>query len=382
MVLRIDVPLPRMGILLSATTRNRIDRIVSWGEARLGPALWTTVAVGSLMVAAAIYVRPAIRCGALGAMYARMATAPFAADPENLVAFRVLTPLLSYLVGLRGDLIIITNLTMAAALLACVYVWFRRHSPQPGDALLATIVIAFSLVTLTTIYHGGYTDSTTYLLVFCMWWLRRRRVLFYALLFVALLNHESVAVLIPWFVFLSYTESPSRRRWLADTVVGLGIVFAAFAGYRAWMLSRMEIQFTTGHYLRPLLEDPLHWFRRSSPYQLLGLFTVFKLAWIFPIIAIVSHGRRREWHAIVSMVLILGGAFMMLFVAYDSSRMFTLAFPVMILALKHIVVVNPFGARRWMSAVIVLNLLVPPWFTAADKVEIMHSTVAKLLERM
>jgi hypothetical protein len=357
----------------SGRVHSFFDKFILTLENRFGRYISAAIIGALFMMVAAIYVRPAVSCSALGVLYSRMSDNPFVVIPKNAVGFRILTPLISYLVGLRGDLIIVTTLILATVLIAVVYHYYRVRSPQPTDALIAAAVMTFSLVTLSTIFYGGYCDSMTYLLVFLMWRYRSRRIIFYVLFFLGLLNHESVGFLMPWFGYLAVKESFRKSRGFLDVLIGFIIVFGLFYLYREWMASRGEIIFTAKYYLKPILLNPLHWFIHAYPRQGLGLFTVFKALWILPVAAAISLwklGRRDE---VYSMILILFCVGAQLLIAFDSSRMLTLSFPVMIISLNHLFETNAFQFRAWAGYVVILNLFVPQLYTASGTIEIMRS---------
>ena len=67
-------------------------------------------------------------------------------------------------------------------------------------------------------------------------------------------------------------------------------------------------------------------------------------------------------------------------VAYDSSRMMTLGFIVMIPALKHLFEHNPFEFRRWAGWVVLANLVLPQVQTWKDRIEIMRSPLDYTIE--
>jgi hypothetical protein len=357
---------------------SKVDKIVEWLEVKAGRASAVWIALG-FMVAAAIYVRPAVNTVALGNLYARMAEYPFTLIDGTYVGYRILTPLLSYFLGFRGQLIIITNLLVAAAVLALVFYYFRSRTPSPGDALYAVAVMAFSLVTLTTIYYGGYTDSMTYLLVFLMWWFRQKRWLFYVLFLLALMNRECVLFLIPWFAYLHVSEASSKKLAVVDLLTGFYLVGSVYIPFR-WLVELYgSVVLTTEHYLTPMRHAPLCWFWNSYPQSILGLFTVFKLMWVIPVLAIIGlwrSGRRRE---VYSMLLLMACVCAQLLIAYDSSRMLTLSFPVVLLGLAYLFQSNAFSFRKWAVPLFLCNLLVPQLYTAAHIVEIMHSTPGNIL---
>jgi hypothetical protein len=130
-----------------------------------------------------------------GIYYAELASNPLQAGNPN--AYRILTPLIAYLTGLRGDRIIILNAIVALTLLALVYYFARQREYAPTLALATAAMLALTMPTLFTLFYGGYTDSTSYLLIFLMLVLSRRPVWFWTLFLLGLLNRESVIFLLP-----------------------------------------------------------------------------------------------------------------------------------------------------------------------------------------
>ncbi len=194
------------GLNLAGLSYAWLDATIERLERRFGPRRWGAMLATILMAAAALYARPAIHTSSLGLNFAQLANDPFGSTP-NPVGYRLLTPLISYCLGLRGELIIVTNLLLAGLLIYLIYRHFREVSPRPGDAFIAAVTITFSLVTLTTIYYGGYCDSLSYLIIYFMWRYRGKPLVLYSLLFLGLVNRETLAFLIPWFYFLTYENS-------------------------------------------------------------------------------------------------------------------------------------------------------------------------------
>jgi hypothetical protein len=359
---------------------DRFGVIVENLERRWGRQLAALLVSLTSLAAAALYVRPAVKPVALGVLYGRMAEDPFTFIKGNYVAFRILTPLVSWCLGLRGQAIIITNLLAALTLLILVYLYFRREADHHREAVFAVLVLAFSLVTLTTVYYGGYTDSLTYVIVFLMWRYRSQPAVFYPLLLAGLLNRESIVFLLPWFWFLQYTETEQGSRFFPGRLIGLVVVIALFFLYRRWIGSQGEVPFRAMYYLEPMLTDPLHWFKRSYPESWLGFFSVFKLLWVFPVLWIVSLWRDRSWRPLWAIAILAFCTGAQLLVAYDSSRMLTLGFMVMIVSLKGLFAEDRYAIKKWGLPLLIGNLLVPQLYTAAHIVEFMHSVPARLFQ--
>lgn len=352
---------------------NRLDQAILDQERRFHWLAWTAIISLLLMACAMLYVRPGSHAVFLGTHYAELSRNPFAFDSANPVAYRFLTPLISYVIGLQGNLIIITNLLIGTALIGLVYRWFRENTPRPGDAIFGALSITFSLVILTTLASPGYCDLLTYVFIFLMWRYRERRVLFYALFFLGLLNRESIAFLTPWFIFITLVEYKFTWRGALDVIAGHLIVFAAYFLVRYAISLQFDIAFSTAYYLGPLTRDPFHWYRMTLPLQWMGVFSVFKLFWIFPALATLSFYQRGQKLQLWSMALLFACAYSQLFLAYDTSRMMSLSFMVMIIALRELFEHDTFQIRRWIGWVFVVNVFVPQYQVAADKMDSMSS---------
>jgi hypothetical protein len=355
------------------TVYAQLDRISSALQRPLGPR-FAAVLVGAFGVGVACLV---VRLGTepveLGRFYAWLSLDPGSIRKGNPVSFRPLTPLASYAIGLRGVNLMFTNLFLAALFLAGVYDWFRRHAPRPGDALLASAAFAFSLVTLSTVFAPHYCDSTTYLVAFGMWCLREQRLAFYALFALGLLNHESLVFLAPWFAFLELSASRNRLRTLATQAVGFGAGVALLLALRAWIGRQGPVAFGLDYYLVPLAEDPLHFFRQSARFQWAGFTSVFGAAWAIPVAGAVSMWRRGERRGPLGLVLLGLVTWSQLLLATDTSRLFTLSFLAMLIALDELFRHGQLGFRSWGPWLVLLQALSPHFQVAGKHVWLMDS---------
>lgn len=360
---------------------KRIEEFLANQENKSGRVRFAIFLAIVLMILAALYVRPAIHTAALGDSYAQLSNDPFSPDP-NPVGFRILTPLISYLLGLHGQLIIVTNLLFATIFLFLTYLYFRKIKFDPADATFATAVFAFSLVTLTTIYYGGYCDSLTYTIVLLMCWFRSRPLLISVLLFLGLLNRESIIVLVPWFMFLIYNESTNKMKDLGLLGIGLVVVAAAYWGYREWISTFRTVSYDMDYYFGPLKGDLLAMFKVSMTHQGIGLFTVFKATWFFVFVAAIYLWSKRNLWQLTSILLLIFLCWLQMFIARDSSRMLTLCFPVMIIALSYLRESNYLQFKSWAWYLLMFNLFMPQLYTYREVINLMHSTFAKLASIM
>ncbi len=371
----------RFGWNLRELSWDRLDEFLVAIERRAGRVGLCAMLALVFLGLAMLYVRLDTHCRFLGGWYALMTQDPFDFTAESEVGFRRFTPTISYLFGLTGRNIIVTNLIFAFSLLFCSALYFTKHGSRPGDAVFITGGLALSLVTLTTMHCGGYTDSTTYLFVFLMWWFRRRPLLFYVFFVLGLLNREAVLFLVPWFAVLRWQHSTSWKRWLIETVVAYGIIFAAYLEYREFIAAQANVRYSMDYYLGHLLQDPLARFRQTLYYHGLGVFSVFKLLWVFPILGFAAFWRDKRWSHVLAFVFIFVGSYVQLLIAQDTSRMMTMSFMMLPISLRVLLEEDRWRIRDWMGWLFLANLAVPTVYTAGVVVEIWQPYWRHLLIR-
>ncbi len=357
---------------------DQVNNVVLRGEAKFGRFWWIIFVSVALMILASIYVRPGTDYIGHGKAFESLTNNPFGTE-ENFAGYRIMTPLISYLVGLRGRPFILVNLFFAAVTIGFVYSFFRKRAVQAGDSLVATACLTFSTVILVTIFYAGFCDALTYLAIFLMWRARSKPVVFYLLFVMGILNHESVVFLIPWFAYLRLQESPRKSTCLLELLLGFGLTLTGYMFFREWIASRRGISLSADYYLIPLAENPLYWIKKAYLFYGVGLFSVFKALWVFPLAAGISMWRNGCRNQIIGLLLPMVCAASQLIIAYDTTRMLTVGFMTMVIALIYLFKTDAFGFRKWAVWVILSNFLIPQLFTASNIIEIMRSTPVNIL---
>jgi hypothetical protein len=356
---------------------STIDRTLFFIEEKCTLPGTSLVLAVLLMLTAMLYVRPAVNTSYHGIFYAQLAAHPFQAANPN--AYRLLTPLIAYLTGLRGERIIILNLLVALALLAIVYYHARRERYAPSLALAVTMMLAFTMPTLFTIYYGGYTDSTSYLLILLMLIFGRRPFLFWLLFLLGLLNRESVVFLLPFFALWHWHSLNSPRIFLRSMLIGPAATVALYLLFRAIINSQTLVLHSGAFYFAPLLKDPLYWLRQAAHAYPLGFFSAFKLFWVLPASAVILAVRRRAYvmAALVLSPVIFSAAQSL--IALDTSRMLAMAFPSLLMAV--IVLREKIGDRRlatFMLLIALFNFALPQIYVTSNEVTLMDSSASLL----
>jgi hypothetical protein len=369
----------KFGPDLKSLSYYRLDDYLLRAEKRFGKLGWTAILAVVMLGAACVNTRLDTHCGYLGYHYARLAEDPFAFDSDNPVAFRILTPLISYAIGFRGCSIIITNLIISAIFIGIVYYTFRRTTSRPGDAFLGALAGTFSLVILTSIHCGGYCDILTYLIIYLMWLFRRKSVPFYFLFFLGLLNRESIAFLVPWFIFISLQASDRKGLCVIKVIIGYALTLSLYYLFREMAGMETDVKYSMAYYLRPLLSDPIRGFQITYYYHGLGFFSVYKALWVFPFAAVILFCKQRNFVSLSSMILVMFCAYAQLAVAQDTSRMLTLGFMIMFISLHHLFQTDFYRFRAWAFWAVLFNLLIPQVYTAGHKVEVWQSYLSHLI---
>lgn len=362
--------------------RDHFARLEQWLghlEGRYGRWLVAALVGLGCMALAAVYVRPATVPISLGLDYAELARDPFSTTNPN--GYRILTPLVAYLLGLRGNAIQVLNLIVAWLLLVFIYREMRRLGHGTTLALGTTLLVGLSMPTLFTIHVAGYTDSTTYLFVVLMLGARSRPWLYWSLFFVGLLNRESIAFLVPFFVVLSFDSMAAVRRSWWQALLGVGASLLLYLALRYAMSLRLEARHSLAYYLGPLTKDPLYWLRKTAPSYYAGFFSAFKLFWVVPAAAVYLAIMHRDWRDVLLLVAPVAGALAQTAIAVDTSRMVALSFPCLIIGVQVLLkyVVEP-DLVAGLAGLLLVNWFVPQLYVTWDKIWVMHSTIAGVAE--
>ena len=341
-------------------TFRRLERLAEWVELRCGPrgaaALWAAL----LIAIAAVYVTPAFEGVNHGASYTQLANSPFTPSTRcNVFQSRILTPAVAHVLGFTGGRYILFPLLMGAMLLALVYAAFRREHFKPTECLAAAALIAFSSPLLFLLHFPGYTDTTTYVLIYGALLCAARPLVWPVLFAAAALNHESALFLLPWLMLSVLTGRPG---WMKGAIgfLLLGTLLAGVHGYRSEIQRLCPAAFSADTFLvGARIATNL---RRIATFVPWGVFEAFKLFWILPLTAAAAlwtRGRKVETLLLTLPVL---SALGQLPLATDTSRLMGLAFPAVLLSLEPLREAwgTSFSRRVWM--LIFVNFLVPQYY--------------------
>ena len=313
-----------------------------------------------LLLLASLYCAPALELVNHGLDYGRLAMDPLDLQSGNRFQYRIVTPLLGFLMFMRGQAFIVVPLLFSVALVATIYWHYRRSNIDAFSVLCICCLIAFSSPLLFTLHFAGYVDTTSYFLLFLCYIMRRQPIwvgLCYAL---ALLNHESNIFAFPWLILLAgYNTESSIAHYLRIAGATL-IAFLPFLLFR-YIFRDTEEAMQLGFFLnKGNVSDSV---LLQYDHLLYGIFQGFKLFWCIPVVAALLALRKQEYHTATLITCIIACAGLQLFFASDTSRLVGLAFPAVLIGAQEIA--RSLGHvifRRTLCLLITINLLVPQAF--------------------
>jgi hypothetical protein len=305
-----------------------------------------------------VYVTPALAPMQLGRGYASLSLGPFDFSEQNNLRFRILTPLIAYLLGLRGSLYIILPLLVAIFFLGLIYRYSRKTETDVSSFLI-TAMICFSTPILFLLHFQGYVDITSYTLILLIMMNIRKRLLVSVLTSLLLLNHDSNVFILPAiFYYLCITQHNKRYGIISTATIMVPAVIIFFV-YRYWVNSNSPVDFNAENYFGQTMEN----IKTIAAYFPVGFFYAFKLFWILPILAFYHYWREKNIQIIILWLLILAAALGQLLIASDTSRLIGLAFPLIIFsAFKMHHVWGQAVFQKRVFYLLIFNFLIPQYY--------------------
>lgn len=271
------------------------------------------------------------RPGPHGKQYMAISEAPFSFEVEHNVGYRRLAPLVGYLLGLRGERFLWLVIAATIGLPASLYLHLRRARQfQAATALGLTWLIGSSSVLVIHFISRGYVDPIYYL---CALWafllLDRSRWAWLPMLLAPLVHECTLALWPAWVLWrrASYLDQhkPQAWAWLEGLLVLLPWIL-----WR-WLADQfMFANYNLSFYLS--LENLRNIVQQQLPYYAVGAFFALKFAWALPARALRLYLDQRDRRRFLAMWALLLGVAAQALVALDLGRLFSLAFPAVIVA--------------------------------------------------
>lgn len=338
---------------------DRTDTVLEGWYGRMGSWLGSLVVALILVFIVHRYVQGGFEPISHGTYYAALSQDPFDTGVVNPFRGRVLAPLIGWLTGLRGAWFVLVPWVFLVGFLAQVNVWCRIQGATPTHALAVVLAIAFSPVAMHALVGPGFVDAVSYFLLAAAFMNLDRTVVTCACMALAVMTHEATIVLIPAWLLAAGGGWVVGKAWLKRMLI-VAVMLLPYALYRSWVLRVDPGALSTAHYFS--VRNVQSCLDVGPWATLVGIFAVFRLHWLIVMIPFIMGGWKSlqfRWSFVV--ILSIGST---LFIAFDTTRMFCWAFPVMALAgvdlAKHI------GRKAAVLLLIgawLLNFLVAPYTT-------------------
>ncbi len=318
----------------------------------------TSILVGlMLVVLAALLSTPRWDLFYHGKGFSRLSEAPFDFSLESGLRYRILSPLLGYVLFLRGALFKYLMLAFLAAFFALVYFYHRRKGMAASESFGIGALLSLSTLSFFQLFFPGYNDPVSYVLILILLFNPKRKTVVMTCLALLLFNHENTIFLFPFFFLFLLAGEYSFRKIVSTMTMILPAVIIYFV-YRVIINAISEVDFDTSYYFS---RENLRWtWDHVSEYLVVGIFQAFRAGWVFLLLALSINIKQKRYGEIA--MLITGFAFVVsqFLIAYDISRLTGLAFPVLLLSMWRVRdYFGPANFSKVLWLLIAVNLFIP-----------------------
>lgn len=322
-----------------------------------------SVAVALLVALAANLVSVFVAASLTSSFESRftlIAANPFARGDIGLetgLRMRILGPCIAWVLGLRGTPSTLIPALAAIPLLMLLYDVLARHTSRRA-AVLATLLMALTHLTIESRTILGYQDSLVFLFILLA--MATRRVgLGASSLYLAAFGDQRALLAVPfllvWHSLFDDGDQPLRRTATRAAAYGLAI--------GAWFASTALLMSVVGQSRQAVDSMAMHLKGGTVDsikpgYLQLSYFMAFKAAWVFPVIAVWLWLGPRFWRALVVASTILAILLASLLVQ-DTARTAAFCFPAVILGILALWERDKRKCIDFLMCCVLINLLTP-----------------------
>lgn len=323
-----------------------------WG---LGPV---SILTGVFLLGlAALFSSPRWELFYHGKGFSVLSTGPFDFTLESSLRYRILGPLLGYILFLKGNLFKYLMLAFLAVFHMLLYFLNRKRAFSPSESLGIGTLLSLSTLSFFQLYFPGYTDPISYVLILLILYHRENKWMLMICLTLLLFNHDNTLFLFP-FLFLFILKEDYSKIKLLQTIKIFIPTIVLYGIYRVAINSVTEVDFDTSYYFDP---GNLRWtWDHVSEHLAEGIFQAFRLTWLFAIIALYINIRERRFKEIILLFVCFVFVIAQFFIAYDISRLSGLAFPIILIGMWRIK--EYYGSlvfKKLLWLIILLNFFIP-----------------------
>jgi hypothetical protein len=201
----------------------------------------------------------------------------------------------------------------------------------------------------------------------------RRLWLWPIFLALAILNHESNIFVLPWFFLFHAICNKGRYITIASSAAALALAVVPWYLWITYAKIHSAPEYSPEFYLNADLWGK---FSTVAARYYSGLFATFKILWILPVLAAWWALTKRQLLTVAVYIAIVACSTGQLFLAHDTSRLLTLAFPALWLGFLQLnQELSATKCASFLSWLILINLFIPNYMcgTNYDPVVLLHS---------
>lgn len=347
-------------------------------ESRFGLPFSSVIIATIMFGLAMLYVQPVLTVAFHGIQFSALSEDPFDLSTANALRYRILGPLLGYLLFLRGEYFFILPLLATWAFPGIVYFCYRKKNLDAIDAFFLTCFVSFSCILLLPIVAPAYTDIFTWIFIFLAFHFIEKIPFSALFASLALLNHESSFVMVPALVVFSYYKNKDA---LPKILIFFLLACAPHLLYRSYVHFNSETTYDLSFYLSK--SNVIFTMTKLVLFGPAAFFYAFKLWWIFPVYMVALTGYQKNYFQFIIQFLILGAALSLVIIGYDYTRMLVIAFPAVLLSYEWLMKkydIEKF--RKFTFIMILMNFLILQYHFNYDGAQPMFPWVLNKISEM
>ena len=295
--------------------------------------------------------------------FTRLSEHPFDLENENDLRYRILSPLLGYLLFLRGPLFKFFMLAVLALFFGFIYFFMRRDKYYPSESIGITALCVFSTLSFYQFYFPAYVDPLSFLLILFFMFFHRKTPINIILLSLMLFNHENTIFLFPFFYFLSVNGDFSTKNFIRISLYFF-IAIVPYLIFRKIISMHSIVEYDASYYFD---SHNMEWSRQHVlPHLLSGIWQAFRLTWIFPLAAIIVDVYEKRYREIFLILVAVLFVLMQMVFAWDISRLVGMSFPIIIISAMRMKTF--LGYRKFLLvtySVLLINFFIPAYCIGA-----------------
>ena len=276
---------------------------------------------------------------------------------------RILSPLLGWLLYLRGPLFKYFMLFVLSAFYSGIYVFCRKKNTSPLLSYLTTMILGLSTLSYYQLYFPAYNDPLSYLLILLALYNIERPLLSTVLLSLMLFNHENTIFLFPFFFLLMLPEEIKIKSFL-NAVSRLVIALIPYLVFRRYIENHSELEYGLGYYFDP---KNMKWTKEHVlPHLAIGVFQAFKATWALVLVYMCYSIRAKKSEDVILFFVLFLSVIMQFVIAHDISRLMGLFFPAILISiLKLREYISEKSIVVLLISVLVINAFIPSYYIGA-----------------